>query len=175
MQKLSSVCKCGHRALNHTPAIGNGCDVCRCEKFVAETDIEKLRAFFYGDHKFEYDFEHDAKLYAAALEHKYAQAVAIAQININAGAECKKELEAALKALGFMEAIRDKMCAERNQAEQERDAAHNEIKRRCMRAKICGCDPCHESICPLHAYRRRGGILDKFATDESDVDYNPMG
>lgn len=198
MQKLSTVCKCGHRAINHTPAIEDGCDICACKKFAAETDIEKLRALFYGDHNFSHDYEHDAKLYAAALEHKYAQAIAIAQININAGAECKKELETARAEVKEREYINiqhendkeklreqleqadqeinrharsaGKAIARGVEAERERDAAQNEIKRRCERAKICGCDPCHESICPLHAYRRRGGILDKFAMPNADND-----
>lgn len=129
MQKLSSVCKCGHRAISHTPAIGNGCDICSCKKFVAETDTEKLRALFYGDHNFSHDFEHDAKLYAAALEHKYAQAVAIAQINIEAGRECKKELEKAQGDMVKAQLLEGVALAKLKQAEQERDAAREEIAR----------------------------------------------
>jgi hypothetical protein len=71
------------------------CRHCDCKKFEPETDLEKLRKAFNGEHSFSMDFEHDARIYVTALEFKFAQAVSIAQINIKAGAECKKELDAA--------------------------------------------------------------------------------
>lgn len=131
MNITASLCACGDRARNHVLTDSDElthCHLCDCKTFKAETDLEKLRAAFHGEHTGPDrdavfgDYQHDATIYVTGLEHRLVQVTAVAQINIEAGRMCKAELGTANKTIAWLVEMIEEMAGQIGALEHYKNA-----------------------------------------------------